>query len=625
MRLLTGSNLKALYGNVEVFSDIDVEVDDGARIGIVGPNGGGKTTLLRLLVGDTEPNAGSVSRAANLRVGYVPQLPADAGGGTLEDEVLEAFREVRRVEAELEDSALAIQRANPHDLRAAERRYSSLLHDFEALGGYDYYNRMERVVAGVGLPDDALRTPSSAASGGQRTRAALARALLTEPDLLVLDEPTNYLDFRGLAWLEGFLERSGHAFIVVSHDRYFLDRTVTRVLELEHGRLESYPGNFTRYRALKAERTERQQKEYERQQEFIAKEEYFIQRYKAGQRSREAKGRERRLDRLERLHAPERSHTVSVTAAPASRTGQIVLSAESLEVGFAKNGRKTKLLSVPDLKLERGSRTAIIGSNGAGKTTLLRTLLGLHPPLAGAGRLGHNVKFGYYRQGTDHLPGESSVLDALLDAKNVSISEARDYLARFLFRGDDVFQEVSTLSGGERSRLSLARLLLTAPNVLALDEPTTHLDIPSREALEAALLSYEGAALFISHDRQLISTLAERLWIVEDGTVTVFEGTFEEWARDNFQSPPRNSEKPRRTRGDHRRRRQARSAPAPEPQPPRVDHEQVISDLEASLAKLESELALASSQQRVEDIAKLGERYAATQARLERAWDEWRG
>ncbi len=625
MRLLTGSKLRALYGNVEVFSGVDVEVDDGARIGIVGPNGGGKTTLLRLLVGDTEPNQGSVSRATNLRVGYVPQLPATPGGGTLEDEVLEAFREVRRVEAELEDSALAIQRAQPSERRGAERRYSSLLHDFEALGGYDYYNRMERVVAGVGLPEEALRTPSSAASGGQRTRAALARALLTEPDLLVLDEPTNYLDFRGLAWLEDFLERSGHAFVVVSHDRYFLDRTVNRVWELDHGRLESYPANFTRYRALKAEREERQRKEYERQQEFIAKEEYFIQRYKAGQRSREAKGRERRLDRLERLRAPERSHTVSVTAAPATRTGHVVLSAEALEVGFAEGGRKTKLLSVPDLKLERGSRTAIIGSNGAGKTTLLRTLLGLHPPLAGAARLGHNVEAGYYRQGTDHLPMQSHVLDALLDAKNIPIADARDYLARFLFRGDDVFQEVSTLSGGERSRLSLARLLLTAPNVLALDEPTTHLDIPSREALEAALLSYEGAALFVSHDRQLISTLAERLWIVEDGTVTQFEGTFDEWARDNLHSPPRNSEKPRRTRGDRRRRRQARASAPPKPQPPRVDHEQVISDLEASLAELESELALASSQRRVEDIAALGERYAETQARLERAWDEWRG
>ena len=626
MRLLTGSNLRALYGNVEVFSGVDVEVDDGARIGIVGPNGGGKTTLLRLLVGQTEPNAGHrIAWATNLRIGYVPQLPATPGSGTLEDEVLEAFREVRRVEAELEDSALAIQRAKPNERRGAERRYSSLLHDFEALGGYDYYNRMERVVAGVGLPEEALRTPSSAASGGQRTRAALARALLTEPDLLVLDEPTNYLDFRGLAWLEGFLERSGHAFVVVSHDRYFLDRTVNRVWELDHGRLESYPANFTGYRALKAEREERQRKEYERQQEFIAKEEYFIQRYKAGQRSREAKGRERRLDRLERLRPPERSHTVSVTAAPASRTGQVVLSTESLEVGFTEGGRRTRLLNVPDLKLERGSRTAIIGSNGAGKTTLLRTLLGLHPPLAGAARLGHNVEAGYYRQGTDHLPSMSHVLDALIDAKNIPIADARDYLARFLFRGDDVFQEVSTLSGGQRSRLSLARLLLTAPNVLALDEPTTHLDIPSREALEAALLSYEGAALFVSHDRQLISTLAERLWIVEDGTVTVFEGTFDEWARDNFQSPLRNSEKPRRTRGDRRRRRQARASSPPKPQPTRVDHERVISDLEASLAKLESELALASSQRRVEDVAKLGERYAETQARLERAWDEWRG
>ena len=624
MRLLTGSNLRALYGNLEVFSGVDVEVDSGARIGIVGPNGGGKTTLLRLLVGELEPNGGNVARAANLRLGYVPQLPAVPGGGTLEDEVLEAFREVRRIEAQLEDSALDIQRANPHERRGAERRYSSLLHDFEALGGYDYQNRMERVVAGVGLPEEALRTPSSAASGGQRTRAALARALLADPDLLVLDEPTNYLDFRGLAWLEGFLERFGHSFVVVSHDRYFLDRTVGRIWEMEHGRLQSYPANFAGYRALKAERVERQRKEYERQQEFIAKEEYFIQRYKAGQRAREAKGRERRLARLERVRPPESSRTVSVSTDPASRTGQVVLSTESLEVGFAGEGRAVRLLGVPDLKLERGSRTAIIGSNGAGKTTLLRTLLGLHPPLAGDARLGHNVKAGYYRQGTDHLPANSSVIDALLDAKNIQVADARDYLARFLFRGDDVFQKVSTLSGGERSRLSLARLFLTAPNVLALDEPTTHLDIPSREALEAALLSYEGAALFISHDRQLISTLAERIWIVEDGTVTQFEGGFGEWARDNLQSPRRHQDKPRRSRTQRRRRNRV-GTPTPEPQPQRIDHEKVIGDLEASLAKLESELAVASSQQRVEEVARLGEQYAETQARLEQAWDDWRG
>ena len=623
MRLLTGSNLRALYGNLEVFSGVDVEVDSGARIGIVGPNGGGKTTLLRLLVGELEPNGGNVARAANLRLGYVPQLPAVPSGGTLEDEVLEAIREVRRIEAELEDSALDIQRADPHERRGAERRYSTLLHDFDALGGYDYQNRMERVVAGVGLPGEVLRTPSSAASGGQRTRSALARALLADPDLLVLDEPTNYLDFRGLAWLEGFLERFGHSFVVVSHDRYFLDRTVNRIWEMEHGRLQSYPANFAGYRVLKAERVERQRKEYERQQEFIAKEEYFIQRYKAGQRAREAKGRARRLERLERVEMPQSGRTVSVSTDPASRTGQIVLSTESLEVGFAGEGREVRLLNVPDLKLERGSRTAVIGSNGAGKTTLLRTLLGLHPPLAGAARLGHNVKAGYYHQGTDHLPANSSVIDALLDAKNIPVADARDYLARFLFRGDDVFQQVSTLSGGERSRLSLARLFLTAPNVLALDEPTTHLDIPSREALEAALLSYEGAALFISHDRQLVSTLAEQLWIVEDRTVTQFEGTFGEWARDNLQSPRRHQDKPRRSRTQRRRRNRV-GTPTPEP-PPRVDHEKVIGDLEASLAMLESELAVASSQQRVEDVARLGEQYAETQARLEQAWDDWRG
>ena len=591
-----------------------------ARVGVVGPNGHGKTTLLRILTGELEPDAGTVTRAKRLTVGYVPQTTAHMTAGSLKDEVMKAFDEVRRLEVALASSAMEIQKAGPGDRRQAERRYSSLLQHCEAVGGYDYQNRMERVVAGVGLSPEVMETPVSSASGGERTRAALAKALLGDPDLLVLDEPTNYLDFKGLSWLEGFLSRFPHAFIVVSHDRYFLDHVVDQIWEIANGSLQSYKGNYSKYRRLKAERTRRRQIDYVRQREYIARQEAFIDRYHAGQRSREAKGREKRLARLERVEGPQRQRSISIGGVEASRTGQIVLSTQDLSVGFTDGEKRVQLLSVPDLKLERASRTAIIGSNGVGKTTLLRTILGLAPPLSGTVSLGHNVRVGYQRQGTDDLPESSSVLDALLDIKNVPVGEARSHLARFLFQGEDVFKSASSLSGGERTRLTLARLLITEPNVLILDEPTTHLDIPSREALEQVLLSYGGALVLVSHDRQLISLLAHQLWVVDDGTVRTFEGTFEEWAKTTQEPAVQVLEKRRKPQPRRRRTPTPKRAPPPDPKP---DPEQVISRLESRLARIEAELQLASESQDLERIASLGEEYNSTQAELDQAWEDW--
>lgn len=618
MSLISASGLSLYYGDTEVFSGVDLEVAHRARVGIVGPNGGGKTSLLRVLVGELEPTGGTVTRASGLHMGYVPQVATLSTGGTLKDEVMLAFQRILQVEGEIAASALEIQWAQDAQRRQAERRYASLLQEFESLGGYDYQSRMDRVVAGVGLSPEALATPAASASGGERTRAALARALLSDPDLLVLDEPTNYLDFHGLTWLEEFLGRYPHAFIVVSHDRYFLDRVVDQVWELDHGRLQVFPGNFTRYRALKAEQVKRQQREYQRQQEFIAKEEEFIRRYRAGQRAREARGRATRLERLERLEAPEREEAVNIATGAVSRTGQVVLSTHGLRVGFVHGDRRTELLAVPDVKLERGSRTALIGDNGIGKTTLIETLLGLTPPVSGAVRLGQNVRTGYYRQGLDDLPAGSTVLDALLEARNIPVSEARSYLARFLFRGDDVYKLAGSLSGGERSRLALARLLITEPNFLVLDEPTTHLDIPSREALEQVLLSFEGTLLFVSHDRQLISLLAHQLWTAEDGAVRVFPGPFDQWVRARQEPPPRAASAPRETPRRSPQAQKKQQASAPEAGP-----EQVIPALEEALRDLERQLEEASQRQDIAEITRLGEEHARTQARLQKAWEEW--
>ena len=621
---------------MEIFAGVSADVDDNSRIGLVGVNGSGKTSLLRLLVGELEPDNGSVSVRAGLRMAYVPQLAEHDAPGTLRDEVESAFSDLFEMERQIADTSLEIQQRTGAARRDAENRYAELLERYESEGGYDYQSRVERVAQGVGLSSETLDTPASIASGGERTRAALARALLTDPDLLILDEPTNYLDFDGLNWLENFLSEFKRAVLAVSHDRYFLDRVCTEIWEMELGKLAVFPGNYSKYRELKRAQVVRQRIEYERQQEYIAKEEYFIQRYKAGQRSREARGRETRLARLERIAAPQAERGISIGKTEASRTGQITLSMRNLGVGFSNNGHKTHLLTAPDIDLERGSRTAIIGANGIGKTTLLRTILGEIPPLSGVVTLGHNVQTGYLNQGTWNLPEDKTALDAFLEVRNTPIGDARDYLARFLFRGDDVFKRVSSLSGGERTRLSLARLLITYPNVLVLDEPTTHLDIASREALEETLQSYDGALLFVSHDRHFISLMAERLLVIEGGSVRPFDGGYEEWARIN--RPPDPKPASRRARARHRRRdRQARRSSqsnqtsrtgresSTAPLSDDTDYEALIQKLEASIATIERRIETASAKQDVERIQRLARQHARAQKALDEAWRRWGG
>ncbi len=656
MTILTATNLTLLYGEVEIFAGVDLQVDDGARIGVVGPNGGGKTSLIRILAGELEPNGGSVSRTRGLRLGYVPQTPAmlDAQDGdgeavgetgalnseyagseqrTLRDEVMEAFARLRRIEDELAVCVMDMQSQDDAVRRHAERRYDALQQEYEAGGGYDYLHRMERVLNGVGLQAHTLDTPAAVASGGERTRAALAKALLSDPDFLILDEPTNYLDFKGLDWLEAFLLQFNGGFIVVSHDRYFLDKVATQIFEMDMGRLQAFPGNYTKYRTLKDEQLRRQQIEYERQQEYIAREEAFIRRYRAGQRAREARGRATRLERLERIEKPQSNEPIRVQNVSANRTGYAALRTNNLVVGYRENGRDVRLLTVVDTQLTRGSRTAVIGSNGVGKTTLVQTMLGFTPALAGSVRQGHNVAPGYYSQGSTDMPEQASVIDALLDARNLPLPEARNYLARFLFRGDDVFKSTAVLSGGERSRLALARLLITEPNMLVLDEPTTHLDIPSREALEAALLAYAGTLIFVSHDRRLISLLATQLWVVEDGAVRLFNGNFDAWMRQSHTRESAGNAKSARTphRENHaatqrkRSARQRRHSAAQQRQRQAIvrDHENHIEQLERRLTAIDAELQAASERQDVGEVTRLGERYTATQERLEQAWNDW--
>ena len=633
MAVIGASQLGLHYAEMEIFGDITLQVNERARIGIVGPNGSGKTSLLRVLLGEQDYDSGTIFRPEQLRIGYVPQTAMQSGSGTLREKIIETFRHLIDLEEQMAESALEIQQTQGSGRKRAERRYSSLVDRYESEGGYDYHNAIERVVAGVGLSEEILDTLTTDASGGERTRAALATALLGDPDILVLDEPTNYLDFNGLEWLEGFLSTFRNAFIVVSHDRYFLDRVVTEIWEIDRARMKTFPGNYSKYKILKAEENERLSKEYRKQQEHIRREEYFIARYHAGQRSKEARGRAKRLDKINMIDAPAVEETVAIRSSEATRTGEIVLSTTDLEVGFTDSeGGKVTLFEVPDTEIHRGTTTAIIGNNGIGKTTLLKTLLSDIPALEGKSSLGHNVKTGYFRQGSDEIPPNLTVMEALLQIKNLPIGEARGFLARFLFRGEEIFEKVSSLSGGERGRLALARLLILEPNVLVLDEPTTHLDIQSREALEEMLTGFRGTILFVTHDRHLISLLANNLWIIHDGKVDTFDGTYEEWQEHNSQkisTPPPSESKLQDQKiqipgkGKKQKKQRPKNRIKSKKHNTKPNREEIIDRLEKRVQEIEIELSASTGDADLERIRDLGIEHSALNEELQNTLDQW--
>jgi ATP-binding cassette subfamily F protein 3 len=626
MTVIGASHLSLHYAEIEIFSDVTLQVNERARIGIVGPNGSGKTSLIRVLLGEQDYDKGEIFFPEHVRIGYVPQTAMDSGKGTIKDQIMSGFSELIKLEMELTKSALQIEQTEGSERKRSEQRYSTLLDKYESMGGYDYQNRMERVVLGVGLSEEVLNTPLEDASGGERTRAALASALLGEPDLLILDEPTNYLDFKGLEWLEDFLSHFSSAFIVVSHDRYFLDRVVKEIWEIDDCKLKSYPGNFSKYRLLKEEEIIRQEKEYQKQRDHIRREEYFIARYHAGQRSKEARGRARKLSRIERLEAPTYDEKVHISSASASRTGQTVIKTMDLSVGYVHEGQIVNLFNVPDYEIQKETTTAIIGSNGIGKTTLLKTILGEIPPIKGSVSLGHNVKTGYFRQGSDEIPEDLTVMEALLQIKNLSIGEARSFLARFLFKGEEIFEQVKSLSGGERGRLALARLLITEPNVLILDEPTTHLDIPSREALETMLQDFDGSVIFVSHDRHLISLLANNLWFVDDGQIHEFEGTYDDWLESNRKNTFSNQKIDQKIEipvKKSSKKKAPQNKKSKSVKPPSIDISESIEALENEIKQIEQKLDEASNSGDLDLIIDLGEKHASLTSKMEKALSSW--
>jgi ATP-binding cassette subfamily F protein 3 len=528
MAIITLSGVTKSYAGHEVLRGVDLQIEPKEHIALVGANGAGKSTLLRVISGREHPDDGSMQRHRRVSIGYLAQEASFQSRHTLRDALLEAFAGLRQQQAQLREleAELAAAGSNPAAWSPETlERYTELMERFEQHGGYNYEQRLEQVLTGLGFARDQWDRPARELSGGQRTRAHLGRLLLEEPDVLLLDEPTNHLDLSTTEWLENFLIAWPQTLFVVSHDRYFLDRVTKRTIEIVDGKIESYPAAYTRFLELRDERYSRRHKEFVAQQETIAKTEDFIRRFRAGQRAREARGRQTRLDRVERLADVPREERLHFDLESGPTSGHVVLATTRLRIGF----KDKQLLRVANTQVLRGAKIALLGPNGCGKSTLLRTLVEELAPLGGAFEWGHNVVLGYYAQAHEGLDPKRTALQEIMDARPMSEDAARSFLARFLFTGEDAFKHVGNLSGGERSRVALAKLTLQPSNMLLLDEPTNHLDIAAREVLEEVLREYDGTVIMVSHDRYFISAVADQIWAVEDDIVRVYEAGYAEY------------------------------------------------------------------------------------------------
>lgn len=512
------------FGPVPTLAGVTLEVRPGDKIALVGPNGAGKTTLLHILAGRLEADAGRVEKHASCRLEYLEQQPEWTPGRTLWDEARGALDELLSLVKEAEEAAEALAKSSdPLEHKRLGQKYDRLQHELEQREAYHVDRKLERVLDGLGFSRASFSQSVESLSGGQRNRLMLAKLLLRDPDVMLLDEPSNHLDIEATEWLETYLSQSSQALVVVSHDRYFLDKVATRVVELYRGETEEYTGNFTAYLRQKAERLKTQTQTYERQQEQIAKAEEFIRRNHYGQKSAQAKDREKKLARVERVAEPREIAAPAMGFAPADRTGDIVLRADGLAKAYAR-----PLFVDLSFQIERGQRWGILGPNGAGKTTLLRCLLAEETPDAGSVSLGTGVRVGYYDQLLSGIDPELPVVEAVRPpGKEFDEPTRRKLLARYGLQGDQVFQKVSSLSGGEKGRAALARLAARDANFLVLDEPTNHLDLWACDSLERSILRFEGTVLFVSHDRYFLNRVADRLLIVEPDRFRVLEGNYD--------------------------------------------------------------------------------------------------
>ncbi|HNZ13162.1 MAG TPA: ABC-F family ATP-binding cassette domain-containing protein [Anaerolineaceae bacterium] len=657
MSLITTENLGLSFGAFDLFLGITVHVPNDGKIGLIGPNGIGKTSLVRILAGLDQPTAGRVYLARGRRIGYLRQEAVDAFAdrtNTVYEEMLTAFEDLRAQQTRLNELEARMS-AGDH-AEALLQQYGDLQHAFEQNGGYNYEVDIQQTLEGLDLGKNYWHMPLAHLSGGQKTRALLARLLLEKPDLLILDEPTNHLDTQAVEWLEHTLGDWRGAVLIVSHDRYFLDNTVDTIWEMSRAGIETYSGNYSSYLVQREERWEYYEKVFEEEKTRLLNEVDYIQRnWVRDSTHAQALGRLRRLSRdiaivenfglmalrsgkkwsemdlhVERpLDVIEAIRAVNAIQMPGNRpthirprlasdkvSGSIILRAQDAAIGYPGNN----LFNIREVELRRGECAALLGPNGSGKTTFLKVLLGQLDPLSGSVNLGASLQIGYFAQSHDALKGDHNILDELARHKPLEMEQARSHLAQYLFRGDDVFKQLSSLSGGERARLALAILALDGANFLLLDEPTNHLDMPAREALQDVLDSFPGTILLVSHDRYLVDQLATQIWEIRDGALNVFKGSYREFVLRRATAPGAAARtivmppKPIMRGNDKEERRRVQALNL---------LEERIHEQETRIQRLSSELQRAGQSQAFERIQKLSREIGQAQTTLEELISEW--
>ena len=585
MPLIAWNNIERHFGTHEVLRGCSAAIETGQKVALVGPNGSGKTTLMKIIAGYDKPDLGTLSIERGAGVGYLPQRPEPPAGKSLHAWVMEAFEAVKVLERELDALHDAMGSASGDELMKLVERQEAINEELERKGGWDVERRAEAILGGLGFRPDQLETEAAKLSGGEKSRGALARILCEEPELILLDEPTNHLDLAMLEWLEDWLVQARETVIVVSHDRYFLDRVATHVFAMDRGRIVPYEGNYSRYLELRAERITRALKEREQFKDYVEKQREFIRRFKAGQRAREAAGREKRLEReIEEMGNGPLVEQVgsgkvkSFEFGDLERSGHEVMRVKNL--GWQYPGSPQPLFDGLELEVIRGERIGVLGSNGSGKTTFLKVIAGVMAAQKGEIKFGANLKPGYYRQEGEDLDPERTALDEAHDAApRMDLVKVRGVLGRFGLTDDEQLKKIKTLSGGERARVTLTKLFLRRANFLLLDEPTNHLDLEAREALEAALDEYEGTLIAVSHDRYFLDRIVQRTLVFGESTVPrTYGGNYSDYkakraAEDRAVKQAAASSKQaaqsKSAQQAKAQQAQAKAAPKPPPPPPK--------------------------------------------------------
>lgn len=616
------------FGVRQVFSNVSFEIKEGDRIALVGPNGAGKSTLLKCILGIEELDEGQVVMSPVASIGYLQQ-DVNLGDASLAEEIETAWEDVHALEDKLQEltAYLETHEASESDLQ----RLDYLQNRLEWLGGYDYEQKTKRIVYGLGFTDEDLYKPANAFSGGQKTRINLAKALVRSPDFLFLDEPTNHLDMEMLEWLEGYLSSYRGGILIVSHDRYFMDRIVTGVVELDHHKATTYRGNYSRYVAQREERLKADTIAYEKQQEYIKKTEEYIDKYRAGIKSKMARGRQSQLNRLERLEAPETPHSLDFKFPPAAMSADKVLVLDHVSIGYKTDD---PIIDDVSMVVRRGESVALIGPNGAGKSTMVKAIVGELFPTEGHIDIGNRVQVGYFSQEHEELHERWQVVDEIINNYNFTEEKARNVLGSFLFKGDDVFKLVGDLSGGERARLALLKLFLQGDNFLILDEPTNHLDVPTREIVERALQQFGGTCFIISHDRYFLDQVSTRTLVLENKGITEYLGNYSYYKEklkeqndiaaltEHVEEVPKDKAKT-----------ETKVVPSSDESKPKLNTymvekqlaevEEEIARLEATMKMYEVQLANPVVQQDLEEMANISKQLSDTESSLQALYEKW--